>query len=161
MAKGYIMRESKKKIYVRETATAEELKLIEEHRKLGWVVVPCKPKEEKVVEPHEVTEEFNISYDKVRKEDMVAYIKNFKKDEKDALKNFAIAAHKTVKGEKSVDKKGNPKYNQIAAKQYFYKTFFPEKWKEIQVMLDERKFKSKEAKERNAIQQELLSFLEV
>lgn len=161
MAKGYIMRKSKTTIYVRETATAEELKLIEEHRKLGWVVVPCKPKEEKVVEPHEVTEEFKISYDKVRKEDMVDYIKKFKKDDKDALKNFAIAAHKTVKGEKSVDKKGNPKYNQIAAKRYFFETFFPDRWEEIKKMLDERKFKSKEAKKRNEIQQELLSFLEI
>ena len=158
MAKGYIMRESKKKIYVRETATAEERKKIEEYVKLGWVAVPCKPKEEKEVVPHTVTKEFNISYDEVRKEDMVKYIKEFVEDEK-ALKNFAIAAHKTVKGEKSVDKDGNPKYNQIAAKRYFYETFFPKKWEEIKVMLENRKFKTKAAKERNAIQQELLDLL--
>lgn len=158
MAKGYIMRESKKKIYVRETATAEERKTIEEYVKCGWVAVPCKPKEEKVVVPHTVTKEFNISYDEVRKEDMVKYIKEFVEDE-NALKNFAIAAHKTVKGEKSVDKDGNPKYNQIAAKRYFYETFFPKKWEEIKVMLENRKFKTKAAKERNAIQQELLDLL--
>ena len=89
MAKGYIMRESKKKIYVRETATAEERKTIEEYVKCGWVAVPCKPKEEKVVVPHTVTKEFNISYDEVRKEDMLKYIKEFVEDEK-ALKNSTL-----------------------------------------------------------------------
>lgn len=129
---------------------------------LGWISKPCKPKVEEKPKPHEITEEFNIEYDEVRKEDMVRYIKTFiKDDEKYAA--FAEAAHCNIKGEKlyKKDKDGNKvrKYNQIAAKQYFYKTFFPEKWKVIAEMLENRKFKSAEAKEKNEMEKEMLSLL--
>lgn len=159
MASNLIKRKSKLTVYVKEGATAEELKEVRRLVELGWVSQSCKPKEEKVIVPHEITKEFNIKYDDVRKEDMIKYIKEFVEDE-NALKSFAIEAHKTIKGEKSVNKKGNPKYNQIAAKRYFYKTYFPEKWKKIEEQLENRKFKTKEQKEKNALQKELLSLLE-
>ena len=142
-------------IYVKDTATAEELKEVATYKKLGWLVKPCASKVSKEEVPHEVTADFNIGYDEVRKEDMVNYIKNILKDDK-ALKEFAVASHQTVKGEKSTTKSGKPKYNHIAAKRYFYKTHFPKKWAEIEKVLENRKFKTVAEKNRNAIEEELL-----
>lgn len=148
----------KNTVYVYPEATAEELEEVKKLIAIGWTSKIGKRKEEVEVEPHEITKEFNIGYDEVRKEDMVKYIKGFVED-KEALKNFAIAAHKTVKGKENLDKNGKPKYNHIAAKQYFYKTFFPKKWEDIEKMLDERKFKTKAKKEAADIDKELKSFL--
>lgn len=145
-------------VLVKDTATKEELLEVKRLVELGWISKPCKAKVEKVVEEHIITEDFDINYDKVRKEDMIKYIQKFK-DEK-ALKDFANASHKKVNGEKSVDKNGKPKYNQIAAKQYFYKTFFPEKWKEIEKMLEDRRFKSSKAKEINELDKLLKDLLD-
>lgn len=160
MASNLIKRTKSLTVIVKEGATAEELKEVKRLVELGWVSKPQKKKEKKEEIPHEITAEFNISYDKVRKVDMVKYIKQFvlEKDE-NALKNFAIAAHKKVNGEPSVTDKGEPKFNIIAAKRYFYATYFKEEWKKIEKTLEDRKFKSKAAKENNEIQKELLALL--
>ena len=160
MASNLIKRTKSLTVIVKEGATAEELKEVRRLVELGWVSKPQKKKAKKEEVPHEVTAEFNISYDEVRKVDMVKYIKQFilEKDE-NALKNFAIAAHKKVNGEPSVTEKGKPKFNIIAAKRYFYATYFKEEWKKIEKTLEDRKFKSKDAKEKNEIQKELLSLL--
>ena len=158
MASNLIKRTKSLTVIVKDGATAEELKEVRRLVELGWVSKPQKKKEKKEEIPHEITAEFNISYDDVRKVDMVKYIKEFVKDE-NALKEFAIAAHKKVNGEPSVTEKGKPKFNIIAAKRYFYATYFKEEWKKIEKTLEDRKFKSKAAKEKNEIQKELLSLL--
>lgn len=164
MASNLIKKKKTLTVYVKENATAEELKEVKRLVELGWVSKPCKPKaEQKEVVPHEVTKDFNISYDEVRKEDMYKYVKEFVTDE-EKKKAFAVAAHSNIKGEMlyKEDKKNNtkiPKYNQIAAKQFFYKTFFPEKWKEIEKMLEERKFKSAKAKEKNEMENYFLDLM--
>jgi hypothetical protein len=145
-------------VLVKDTATKEDLLEVKRLVELGWVSKPCKPKVEKKEVEHIVTESFDISFDEVRKIDMVKYIKEFVKEE-DALKKFSIAAHKKKNGEPSVNKEGKPKYNQLAAKYYFFQTFFPDKWVEIEKMLNERQFKSKKAKEENAIDKELKALL--
>ena len=157
MASNLIKRTKSLTVIVKDGATAEELKEVRRLVELGWVSKPQK-KEKKEEISHEITAEFNISYDDVRKVDMVKYIKEFVKDE-NALKEFAIAAHKKVNGEPSVTEKGKPKFNIIAAKRYFYATYFKEEWKKIEKTLEDRKFKSKAAKEKNEIQKELLSLL--
>ena len=145
-------------VLVKDTATKEELAEVKRLVELGWVSKPCKPKVEKVEEEHIITESFDVHFDKVRKIDMVKYIKEFVKEE-DALKKFSIAAHKRKNGEPSTTKDGEPKYNQLAAKTYFFKTFFPDRWVEIDKMLKERQFKSKKAKEENALDKELKDLL--
>ena len=158
MASNLIKRTKTSTVIVKDGATAEELKEVRRLVECGWKSKPMKKKEKKEEIPHEITAEFKISYDKVRKVDMVKYIKEFVKDE-NALKEFAIAAHKTVNGEPSVTEKGEPKFNIIAAKRYFYATYFKEEWKKIEKELEDRKFKSKAAKEKNEIQKELLALL--
>ena len=158
MASNLIKRTKTSTVIVKDGATAEELKEVRRLVECGWKSKPMKKKEKKEEIPHEITAEFKISYDKVRKVDMVKYIKEFVKDE-NALKEFAIAAHKKVNGEPSVTEKGEPKFNIIAAKRYFYATYFKEEWKKIEKELEDRKFKSKAAKEKNEIQKELLALL--
>lgn len=158
MASNLIKRTKSLTVIVKEGATAEELKDVRRLVECGWTSKPMKKKEKKEEIPHEITAEFNIGYDDVRKVDMVKYIKEFVKDE-NALKEFAIAAHKKVNGEPSVTEKGEPKFNIIAAKRYFYATYFKEEWKKIEKTLEDRKFKSKAAKEKNEIQKELLDLL--
>ena len=158
MASNLIKRTKTSTVIVKDGATAEELKEVRRLVECGWKSKPMKKNEKKEEIPHEITAEFKISYDKVRKVDMVKYIKEFVKDE-NALKEFAIAAHKKVNGEPSVTEKGEPKFNIIAAKRYFYATYFKEEWKKIEKELEDRKFKSKAAKEKNEIQKELLALL--
>lgn len=159
MASNLIKRKKSLTVIVKDGATAEELKEVRRLVELGWISKPQKKKKKEEI-PHEITAEFNISYDEVRKVDMVKYIKQFvlAKDE-NALKEFAKAAHKKVNGEPSITDKGEPKFNIIAAKRYFYATYFKEEWKKIEKKLEDRKFKSKAAKEKNEIQKELLALL--
>lgn len=142
MAKDYIVRKSTNTIFVKESAT-EELKkeLVNTYGTLGWTIKPCQSKK-KVVIAHEITKEFNIEFDKVQKDDMLKYLVEFVKDE-EKIKAFAKNAHMTTKGEPSITKKGKPKYNHLAAKRYFFKTYFPSKWAEIEKVLESRKFKTK------------------
>lgn len=145
-------------VLVKDTATKEDLLEVKRLVELGWVSKPCKTKVEKVEEEeHIIDENFNIDYDKVRKIDMVKYIQKFK-DQK-ALDDFAEASHSNINGEKTFNKKGERKYNQIAAKTYFFKTFFPDRWVEIEKMLENRKFKSSKAKEINEVDKLLKSLL--
>lgn len=144
-----------------ENVKPEELKEIEKYKQLGWVIVPQKKKEKKVKEVREITKEFNIHYDKVYKEEMIKYIKDFViAEDKDALKKFAIASHKDKNGNFDKNKKGEFVYHQVQAKNYFYETYFPEKWKkEILPMLEERRNKKKEKNEAKKLEDELLELL--
>lgn len=167
--KNYIVKKSKGIVYLRNGITkAEE----EEVRKLypKWTIIPCKPAKKKP-EAHTITKEFDVSYDEVQKEDMVKYIKEFKKDDPDALKNFAVASHKSKKGEvKMITKKKDGKdvkvaqYYHLSAKDYFFQTYFADRWEEILEMKAERqakftKQKSAEALAKEAMEDELQNLL--
>lgn len=159
MASNLIKKEKTLTVYVKENATAEELKEVKRLVEIGWTSKPCKPKVKKEEIPHEITKDFKIKYDEVRKVDMVKYIKEFVDDE-NALKEFAKASHKLKNGQPSLTKSGKRKFNIISAKKYFYSTYFAEEWKKIEKMLEDRKFKSKAAKENNEIEKELLDLLD-
>ena len=171
--KNYIVKPSTGTVYLRQGITKKEE---DEVRKLysHWVIKPCKPAKKKP-EAHTITEDFNIPYDEVQKEDMYKYIKQFKTEQD--LKDFAIASHKSKKGEikkvkKMIIRNGKKKeeevlqYFHIAAKDYFFATFFPKRWEEILAMKEERKAKfskgkSEEAKQKEAMELELLDLLNI
>lgn len=156
--KNYIVKSSKGIVYLRNGITKEEEA---EVRRLysNWEIIPCKPPKKKP-EKHIVDKDFNISYDEVQKEDMVNYIKQYVEDP-DALKKFAIASHQSKKGKqkivnKIIDKKEVKvaQYFHLSAKDYFFKTYFPEKWEEIQKMKEARMAKFTKKKSAEAIAKE-------
>lgn len=156
--KNYIVKTSKGIVYLRNGITAEEEA---EVRKLysKWEIKRCKPPKKKP-EKHVVNKEFNISYDEVQKEDMIKYIKEYV-DDPNALKEFAIASHKTKKGQqKIINKTINNKevkvaqYFHLSAKDYFFEKYFPEKWEEILKMKEDRQKKFVKKKSEEAIAKE-------
>lgn len=161
MAKNYIVKASKGIVYLRHNITKKEEAEVRE-KYSHWIIKPCKPPREKA-EPHTITEEFDIPYDKVQKEDMFNYIKMYKTEED--LKAFAQAAHRSKKGDtkkvkktfiidgKKVEKEVY-QYFHLAAKDYFFETHFPDRWKKIKEMKDERKEKFKKAKTEEAQRKE-------
>ena len=93
MAKSnLIMREKTCVVYVKNSATAEELEKVKRLVALGWTSKPCITKEEKEKNKieHNVGEDFNIDYDEVRKEDMIKYLEDYGTEEQ--KKDFAYHA---------------------------------------------------------------------
>lgn len=150
-------------VYVSKNATVEELEEVNRLVSLGWISKPMKDKKPEVI--HTITKDFNIHYDEATKNDMVKFIKEFFPE---TLKNFAVESHKNSKGEviyTTIKNEGKPdtkkaKYFHITAKNYFYQTYFPERWKnEIKPMLDERNFKNRKKNEANVLEDELQELL--
>ena len=119
--KGYIVRKSQKTIFVRSTATDDEIKFINDtYNKLGWIILPCKAndrRKETATENYVVDEKFEIPYDKAKKAHIMEYAKKYLSPEE--YTEF-IKASFIVK----VDDKGNkkPSYRHIKAKDFIFKT---------------------------------------
>lgn len=133
MAKGYIKRGNT--IFIKNwLITEEEKKEVADFKDCGYEVKLAKKSENKPTEKHTITANFDIPYDKVRKDDMLEYVKQFASKEEEKIKKWAQASH--------TEKNGKKVFSQIASKKAFFKIFFPEKWeKEIEPMLESRKFK--------------------
>lgn len=148
MAKSNLIKKTKTMVvFVKSTATEEELKEVNRLVSIGWTSKPCITKEEKEKNKikHKVDEKFNISYDEVLKEDMIEYLEKYKSEKEQ--KDFAYHAFRTINKEIVYNKDGKPRFNMISAKQYFYKTFFPEKWEEIDKKLKARQWQKKNKEE--------------
>lgn len=138
MAKNYIVRKKSSTIFFKAGITKAEREAVEKEY-AGWAFRACQPKKAPA-EKHIVDAKFDISYDSVQKDDMVEYIEKFVND-KNALKDFAVASHKSKKGEVKRNSKGKLMYFHISAKDYFFEKYFPEKWADIQQLKESRKFK--------------------
>ena len=143
MSKGYIVRKTKKTIFVKSTATKEEIDFVnKEFGKLDWLILPCKNEGKKPVkaEAHEnIDKDFNIPYDKVNKADIEVFVSKFLP--KELYNDFIKSAYTIEK-----DKKGNekPSYHHIRAKDFIFKNCFPERFKKIEDRRNETKAKKKE-----------------
>ena len=130
--KGFIVRKSQKTVFVKSTATDEEIKFVNDnYGRLGWLILPCinEGKEKKKTtrrKPIEVDETLNIPYDKILKEEVLAYAQNYLSD--DEYTAFVKEAY-TIK----TDKKGNetPSYRHIKAKDFIFKTKFPDRFEKV------------------------------
>lgn len=161
MKKNYKVMKKTQKIFVRtDKVTEEELKEIEKYRILKWGIFPMSEKkevEEKEETINEITEEFNIDFDKVKKEEMIEFIKKYHPDD---LKDFAINSHKDINGETKYSKKGKPTYQTFAAKIYFFKKFFPDRWaNEIEPKRKDRFYKESTKAKKKSSEAELLALL--
>lgn len=130
--KGFIVRKSQKTVFVKSTATDEEIEFItDKYGRLGWLILPCKnegkekPKTTKR-KAVEVDETLNIPYDKILKEEVLAYAKEYLTPEE--YTEFIKEAY-TIKK----DKKGNekPSYRHIKAKDFIFKTKFPDRFEKV------------------------------
>lgn len=153
--KGYIVRKTKKTIFVKSTATKEEIDFVnKEFGKLGWLILPCKNEGKKPVkaEAHEnIDKDFNIPYDKVNKADIEVFVSKFLPKE---LYNDFIKSAYTIKK----DKKGNekPSYHHIRAKDFIFKNCFADRFEVIE---ERRKTTSAKKKELEEADKNILAIL--
>ena len=143
MKKGYIVRKSKKTVFVKSTATDEEIKFITDtYGRLGWLILPCKNekakanKSAKAKEEKEYTvdEKFEIPYDKVKKEHILKYAEKYLSPEEYTA--FIKTAY-TIKEDNNGKK--TPSYRHIKAKDFIYKTKFAERFTEIENRRNKKK----------------------
>lgn len=153
--KGFIVRKTTKKIFVRASATAEEIKYVNDnYARLGWEIYPCKNEGKKPEkrEAREVNEKLDgITYDDILKEELLAFVNKYLS--KEEYTDFIKASY-TVR----VDKKGNkkPRYHHIKAKDFIFKLKFAEAFKEIEAR---RNKKAKKDKELEQTEIDILSIL--
>lgn len=141
--KGFIVRKTAKKIFVRASATAEEIKYVNDnYARLGWEIYPCKnegkkPEKRKAREVNENLD--GITYDDILKEELFSFVKQFLSNEE--YTEFIKASY-TIKK----DKKGNekPSYHHIKAKDFVYKLKFEETFKQIEARRNKKAKKDKE-----------------
>ena len=155
--KGFIVRKSQKTVFVRSTATDEEIEFVKDnYGRLGWLILPCKnegkekPKTTKR-KPIEVDETLNIPYDKILKEEVLAYAQKYLTQEEKI--EFIKEAY-TIKK----DKKGNekPSYRHIKAKDFIFKTKFADRFEKV-----ENRRSSKASKEKCELSQEDIDILSI
>lgn len=156
MSKGYIVRKTTKKVFVKSTATAEEIKFVNDsYARLGWEVLPCKNEGKK---PKKTKREVNetlkdITYDDIIKEELLEFAEKYLT--KEEYTEFIKASY-TIR----VDKKGNkkPSYHHIKAKDFIFKLKFAEAFAVIEAR---RNKKSKEeTEEEKKLNDTILSILE-
>lgn len=156
MKKGYIVRKSTKKVFVKSTATAEEIKFINDtYARLGWEVSPCKNEGKKPTKTkREVNETLkDITYDDIIKEELLEFAENYLT--KEEYTEFIKASY-TVRVDKNGKKK--PSYHHIKAKDFIFKLKFAEAFKKIE---DRRnKTKKVETEEEKKLNDTILSILE-
>lgn len=155
--KGFIVRKSTKKIFVRASATAEEIKYVNDnYARLGWEILPCKNegKKPEKKEPREVNEKLDgITYDDIIKEELLEFAEKYLT--KEEYTEFIKASY-TVR----VDNKGNkkPSYHHIKAKDFIFNLKFAETFKKIK---DRRnKTKKVETEAEKKLNDTILSILE-
>lgn len=127
--KGFIVRKSEKTVFVRSTATDEEIKFVNEnYGRLGWLILPCKNegKPKAARKAVEVDETLNIPYDEILKEEVLAYAQKYLT--KDEYTAFIKEAY-TIKKDK--DGKEKPSYRHIKAKDFIFKTKFPDRFDKV------------------------------
>lgn len=153
--KGYIVRKTKKTIFVKSTATKEEIDFVnKEFGKLGWLILPCKNegKKQENAEAHkDITAEFEIPYDKVNKADIEIFVEKFLP--KELYAEFIKASYTIKKDKKGKEK---PSYHHIRAKDFIFKNCFPDRFKAIEDRRNETKAKEKELEKE---QQDILAIL--
>lgn len=148
--KSHLMKRTKGKnapiVFIYPGVTDEEMEEVKFLIKLGWNYKYSNNRKEdneedkKQKKENVVDEKFEIRYEEITKKNMLDYLTNIKKVDEKEIEKFALESCKSIKtGEYVYTNDGKLKYNHLAAKEYFYKTYFKDRYEKMKKDKDDKK----------------------